>query len=86
MKDKEGHEYLDQIRKYVSEHGYLTRNRSRHTTYRYPAWQETDKKAKDVLAVTPEYLPNTYLKYYLYPDYVFEHMKDQLLSLPVPMK
>ncbi len=35
--------------------------------------QETHKKAKDLLAVEPNFLPNTYLKYYLYPDYVVEH-------------
>ena len=75
VKDKDGHEYIDQIRDYVSEHGYLTQIEvdTQHTD---PSWQETHKKAKDILAVTPEYLPNTYLKYYLYPDYVFEHMKD----------
>lgn len=75
VKDKEGHEYIDQIRNYVSEHGYLTQIEvdTQHTD---PSWQETHKKAKDILAVTPDYLPNTYLKYYLYPDYVFEHMKD----------
>ncbi|MGG5369346.1 6-phospho-alpha-glucosidase [Enterococcus sp. AZ196] len=75
VKDKAGHEYIDQIRNYVSEHGYLTQIEvdTQHTD---PSWQETHKKAKDILAVTPEYLPNTYLKYYLYPDYVFEHMKD----------
>lgn len=75
VKDKEGHEYIEQIRDYVSEHGYLTQIEvdTQHTD---PSWQETHKKAKDILAVTPEHLPNTYLKYYLYPDYVFEHMKD----------
>ncbi|MDT2571366.1 6-phospho-alpha-glucosidase [Enterococcus raffinosus] len=75
VKDKEGHEYIDQIRNYVSEHGYLTQIEvdTQHTD---PSWQETHKKAKDILAITPDYLPNTYLKYYLYPDYVFEHMKD----------
>lgn len=75
VKDTEGHEYIDQIRNYVSEHGYLTQIEvdTQHTD---PSWKETHKKAKDILAVTPDYLPNTYLKYYLYPDYVFEHMKD----------
>lgn len=75
VKDTEGREYIDQIRNYVSEHGYLTQIEvdTQHTD---PSWQETHKKAKDILAVTPDYLPNTYLKYYLYPDYVFEHMKD----------
>ncbi|MDT2756874.1 6-phospho-alpha-glucosidase [Enterococcus asini] len=75
VKDKEGHEYLDQIREYVAEHGYLTQIEvdTQHTD---PSWQETHKKAKDLLAVAPEFLPNTYLKYYLYPDYVYNHMKD----------
>ena len=30
-------------------------------------------KAKDVYAVDPDTLPNTYLKYYLFSDYVFNH-------------
>ena len=37
------------------------------------SWQATHKKAQDLLAVDPNYLPNTYLKYYLYPDYVVAH-------------
>lgn len=75
VKDKEGNEYLDQIRAYVAENGYLTQIEvdTQHTD---PSWQETHKKAKDILAVAPEYLPNTYLKYYLYPDYVTDHMQE----------
>ncbi|WP_429965005.1 6-phospho-alpha-glucosidase [Enterococcus sp. AZ072] len=75
VKDKEGNEYLDQIREYVAENGYLTQIEvdTQHTD---PSWQETHKKAKDILAVAPEYLPNTYLKYYLYPDYVTDHMQE----------
>ena len=37
------------------------------------SWHETFQKVKDVYAVDPETLPNTYLKYYLYSDYVVEH-------------
>ncbi|WP_429973941.1 6-phospho-alpha-glucosidase [Enterococcus sp. AZ163] len=75
VKDIEGNEYLDQIREYVAENGYLTQIEvdTQHTD---PSWQETHKKAKDILAVAPEYLPNTYLKYYLYPDYVTDHMQE----------
>lgn len=75
VKDKEGTEYIQTIRDYVAEHGYLTQIEvdTQHTD---PSWQDTHKKAKDLLALTPEYLPNTYLKYYLYPDYVYEHMKE----------
>jgi len=67
IKDKEGNEYLEDIKSYVSEHGYLTQIEvdTQHTD---PSWQKTHKKAKDLLAINPRYLPNTYLKYYLYPD------------------
>lgn len=68
VRDKEtGYEYIDGIKEYVSEHGYLTQVEvdTQHTD---PSWQETHKKAKDLLAVEPRYLPNTYLKYYFYPQ------------------
>lgn len=69
IKDKEGKEYLPQIRDYVAENGYLTQKEvdTQHTD---ASWQETHKKAKDLLAIDPRFLPNTYLKYYFYPDYV----------------
>lgn len=75
VKDKQGNEYIDTIIDYVSENGYLTQVEvdTQHTD---PSWQKTHKKAKDILAVSPEYLPNTYLKYYLYPDYVLEEMLE----------
>lgn len=73
VKDKSGKEYIDEIKDYVSKNGYLTQVEvdTQHTD---PSWQETHKKAKDLLAVDPRFLPNTYLKYYLYPDYVYENM------------
>ncbi|WP_034552157.1 6-phospho-alpha-glucosidase [Carnobacterium funditum] len=72
VKDKEGHEYLPQIREYVAENGYLTKVEV-DTQHMDQSWQETHKKAKDLLAVNPRYLPNTYLKYYLFPDYEVAH-------------
>ena len=36
------------------------------------SWIETFAKAKDVYALDPETIPNTYLKYYLYPRHVVE--------------
>lgn len=66
-----GKEYIQDIIEYVAEHGYLTQVEvdTQHTD---ASWQETHRKAKDLLAVNPTVLPNTYLKYYLYPDYVVE--------------
>ena len=68
VKDKAtGHEYSDEIKEYVSKNGYLTKEEvdTQHTD---PSWQETHKKAKDLLAIEPRFLPNTYLKYYFYPQ------------------
>lgn len=75
IKDKEGNEYIEKIKAYVSENGYLTQIEV-DTQHMDLSWQETHKKAKDLLAVAPEFLPNTYLKYYLYGDYVYEHMME----------
>ena len=36
------------------------------------SWVHTFQKARDFYAVDPETIPNTYLKYYLFPDYVVE--------------
>lgn len=72
IKDKQGNDLTDRIKAYVAENGYLT-VKEVETQHTDPSWQETHKKAKDLLAVDPRFLPNTYLKYYLYPDYVIEH-------------
>ena len=41
------------------------------------SWIETFQKARDVYAVDPSTIPNTYLKYYLFPDYVVEHSNPE---------
>ena len=68
VKDKAtGHEYVDEIKEYVAENGYLTQVEvdTQHTD---PSWQETHKKAADLIAIDPDFLPNTYLKYYYFPQ------------------
>ena len=73
VKDKNtGYEYLDEIKEYVSKHGYLTQVEV-DTQHMDESWQETHKKAKDLLAIEPRFLPNTYLKYYFYPQDEVEH-------------
>ena len=56
IKDKAGNEYLP----YVAHHGYLTQIEV-DTQHMDASWQATHKKAQDLLAVDPHYLPNTYL-------------------------
>jgi maltose-6'-phosphate glucosidase len=76
VKDKQGNELMPRILEYVSEHGYLTQIEV-DTQHMDQSWQETHKKAKDLLAVDPRFLPNTYLKYYLYPDYAVAHSNPE---------
>ncbi len=35
------------------------------------------QKTRDVQALDPDTLPNTYLKYYLFPDYVVQHSNPE---------
>lgn len=72
VRDTEGNDLMPKLKAYVAENGYLNQVEV-DTQHTEPSWQETHKKAKDLLAVEPNFLPNTYLKYYLYPDYVVEH-------------
>lgn len=60
---------MPKLLEYVSENGYLTQ-KAIETQHMDESWQATHRKAKDLLALDPKFLPNTYLKYYLYPDYV----------------
>lgn len=76
VRDRDGTDLLPELLEYVAENGYLTR-KAVETQHMDLSWQETHKKAKDILALDPGYLPNTYLKYYLYPDYVVEHSNPE---------
>lgn len=67
-----GEDYMPQLIDYVSKNGYLTQ-KAIDVQHMDASWQETHKKAADLVKLDPQFLPNTYLKYYLYPDYVVEH-------------
>lgn len=69
IRDKEGNNLMPQLREYVKEHGYVPPSEDQFEK----SWLETFEKAKDVYSLDPETLPNTYLKYYLFPDYVVSH-------------
>ena len=70
IRDKNGNDLMPQLKKYVAEKGYLPIG---DESQMEESWKQTFIKVKDVYALDPETLPNTYLKYYLYPDYVVEH-------------
>jgi maltose-6'-phosphate glucosidase len=76
IRDKAGNDLMPKIQQYVKEYGYLPPSvlKDRNSvSWMDKSWQDTFIKVKDVYAVDPTTLPNTYLKYYLYPDYEVAH-------------
>ena len=65
---------MPQIKEHMAKNGYLDgiEHEAGKEQHVEESWIHTFGKAKDVYAVDPETIPNTYLKYYLYPDYVVE--------------
>lgn len=70
--DKDGNDLMPEIKKHMAENGYADAL-SETNQHVDDSWVETFRKARDVYALDPDTIPNTYLKYYLYPDYVVEH-------------
>ena len=70
--DKNGRDLLPEIKKQMAENGFAG-TLSKTNQHVEESWKQTFVKAKDVFAVDPTMIPNTYLKYYFYPDYVVEH-------------
>ena len=70
IRDKEGNDLMPALKEKVAKVGYNVPIEGENTE---ASWNDTFTKAKDVFAADPATLPNTYLKYYLFPDYVVEH-------------
>ena len=70
IRDKEGNDLMPALKEKVAKVGYNVPIEGENTE---ASWNDTFTKAKDVFAIDPTTLPNTYLKYYLFPDYVVEH-------------
>lgn len=70
IRDKEGNDLMPELRKKVEEVGYNVAIEGENTE---ASWNDTFTKAKDVCLLDKNTLPNTYLKYYFFPDYVVEH-------------
>ena len=71
VKDKDGNDLMPALKEYVKVNGYdINIEEDQHADQ---SWHDTFRKVRDVYAVDPDTLPNTYLKYYLCSDYVVEH-------------
>ena len=74
--DKDGNDLMPEIKKHMAANGFAD-GLAKTNQHVDDSWKETFAKAKDVYAVDPSTIPNTYLKYYLYPDYVVEHSNPE---------
>lgn len=68
IRDKEGNDLMPAIKEHVAQHGYVGRAEFEKSQHTDASWMHTFEKAKDVYALDPDTLPNTYLKYYFFPE------------------
>ncbi|WP_305768920.1 6-phospho-alpha-glucosidase [Candidatus Epulonipiscium viviparus] len=77
IEDKDGNDLMPQIREQIKTYGFAKAALDMNPNAE-PSWVDTFTKAKDVYALDPDTIPNTYLKYYLFPDYVVEHSNPEI--------
>ncbi|SFB00448.1 maltose-6'-phosphate glucosidase [Lentibacillus halodurans] len=63
--DKQGHDLTDDIKNKIINGDFLPTDKE---IAHDESWIQTFRKARQMLVDFPEFLPNTYLQYYLYPD------------------
>lgn len=76
IRDKKGNDLMAKLKEHVKEHGYIP-SAGKNQQHQEASWSDTFAKAKDVYALDPDTLPNTYLKYYFYPDDVVAHSNPE---------
>lgn len=75
IRDKEGNDLMPKIKEHVAKNGYVVTSGDRQHTE--ATWNDTFTKARDVFALDPNTLPNTYLQYYMFPDYIVGHSNKE---------
>lgn len=79
IRDKDGNDLMPQLKEWVAEHGYVTPDEIKGSVEEEveESWFYTFGKAKEVQWLDPNTLPNTYLKYYFYPQDEVEHSNPE---------
>ena len=65
-----GEDLLPKIRMRIAEKGFLPQDAEQ----RDPSWLDTYGMVQTIMNDFPDYLPNTYDQYYLYPEYKASHL------------
>lgn len=77
VRDLAGNDLMPKIKEHVAQYGYAPKKSFNGKQHIDESWAHTFAKAKDVYAVDPETLPNTYLKYYFYPQDEVAHSNPE---------
>lgn len=79
IRDKDGKDLMPELKEWVSKNGYITPDELSGAAEEEvePSWFYTFGKAKEVQWLDPDTLPNTYLKYYFYPQDEVEHSNPE---------
>lgn len=72
IKDKEGNEMLPKIIEHIKEYGFINGEEGMRTDKK-DSWFETNLFTKNIIKTDPTTIPSSYLKYYLFSDYVVGH-------------
>ncbi|MFG6147087.1 6-phospho-alpha-glucosidase [Halobacillus sp. B23F22_1] len=67
--DKEGNDHTERLKQLIIETGFTPEDTEIANDV---SWQKTFEQARQILIDFPEFLPNTYLQYYLYPEDMVE--------------
>lgn len=67
-----GVDVTEQLKSYVAEHGYMPQNEKSDVMHSDPSWLHTYGNARHICSAFHDYLPNTYMQYYLLGDEVVE--------------
>lgn len=71
--DENGNDLVPELRKIIKEKGFIPVDAEQ----RDKSWLDTYAMVQDMVNDFPEYLPNTYLQYYYYPDYKVSHLNPE---------
>lgn len=72
IKDKQGNELLPKLVEHMKEYGFINGEEGMKTAVK-DSWFDTNLFTRNIVKTDPTTIPNSYLKYYLFPDYVVEH-------------
>lgn len=77
IRDKEGNDLMPKLIEHVSEHGYAIPTEMMEGQHVDESWKKTFAIARDVQALDPKTLPNTYLKYYFFGEDEVAHANPE---------